>query len=149
MNYLLSLPQKYFISIIFFIIVISIFFFAFKTIELNSELNNASKIQISKADITKPKFTINNLNQQISITANEGNFINDEEILLKKDVIFKSKKFTIHSDHVIFNKNNQTASSKKKSEFISNKTSILASGFEISDKGNKITFNGKTTINLK
>ena len=105
MNYLLSLPKKYFISIIFFIIISSIFFFVFKTIEFNSEINNDSKIQISKTDITKPKFTINNLNQQISITANEGNFLNDEEIILKNDVIFKSKKFTIHSDNVIFNKN--------------------------------------------
>ena len=65
-------------------------------------------------------------NQKISISANEGNFLNKNEILLKNDVVFKSKKFTIFSDDVIFNKNQQTASSTKKSRFISSNTSILA-----------------------
>ena len=75
-------------------------------------------------------------------------FINNNEILLQNDVIFESNKFTIYSDDVIFNKNNQTAASKVKSKFVSENTSILSDGFEIVDNGNQIKFNGKTTINL-
>tara|TARA_Y100001970_G_scaffold40359_1_gene49694 strand:- start:163 stop:519 length:357 start_codon:yes stop_codon:yes gene_type:complete len=112
-------------------------------------LDDDISININNSDITKPKFTINSENQKISISANEGNFLNKNEILLKNDVVFKSKKFTIFSDDVIFNKNQQTASSTKKSRFISSNTSILANGFEILDEGNKINFFGKTVIKLK
>ena len=112
-------------------------------------LDDDISININNSDITKPKFTINSENQKISISANEGNFLNKNEILLKNDVVFKSKKFTIFSDDVIFNKNQQTASSTKKSRFISSNTSILANGFEILDEGNKINFYGKTVIKLK
>ena len=123
--------------------------FVIKTIETNFLNNQITKFDTSDSDITKPKFTINSEDQKISISANEGNFLNKNEILLKNDVVFKSKKFTIFSDDVIFNKNQQTASSTKKSRFISSNTSILANGFEILDEGNKINFYGKTVIKLK
>ena len=70
------------------------------------------------ADITKPKFSINGSNQKISVTANSGNFINADEIMLTNNVIFKSNKFKIYGDNVIFNKNNLVATSKEKSKFI-------------------------------
>ncbi len=122
--------------------------FVIKTIETNYLNNQITKFDTSDSDITKPKFTINSEDQKISISANEGNFINNNEILLKNDVVFESNKFTIYSDDVIFNKNDQTAASKVKSKFVSENTSILSDGFEIVDNGNQIKFNGKTTINL-
>ena len=125
------------------------FVFGYKSMNASINLDEDISININNSDITKPKFTINSENQKISISANEGNFLNKNEILLKNDVVFKSKKFTIFSDDVIFNKNQQTASSTKKSRFISSNTSILANGFEILDEGNKINFYGKTVIKLK
>ena len=125
------------------------FVFVYKSMNASINLDDDISININNSDITKPKFTINSENQKISISANEGNFLNKNEILLKNDVVFKSKKFTIFSDDVIFNKNQQTASSTKKSRFISSNTSILANGFEILDEGNKINFYGKTVIKLK
>ena len=101
------------------------------------------------SDIIKPKFTINSENEKIAVTAKEGNFISENKILLKKDVIFRSKKFKIMSDDVIFDKKYLTASSSKKSKFISKKTSIVSNGFEIIDNGNKINFNGKTILIIK
>ena len=38
----------------------------------------------SNADISEPKFAINNEKAKIYITAKEGNFLNKDEILLKK-----------------------------------------------------------------
>ena len=125
------------------------FVFGYKSMNASINLDDDISININNSDITKPKFTINSENQKISISANEGNFLNKNEILLKNDVVFKSKKFTIFSDDVIFNKNQQTASSTHKSRFISSNTSILANGFEILDEGNKINFYGKTVIKLK
>ena len=148
MNYLLSLEKKYLVIIILFIISLAIFVFVIKTIETNYLNNQITKFDTSDSDITKPKFTINSEDQKISISANEGNFLNNNEILLKNDVVFESNKFTIYSDDVIFNKNDQTAASKVKSKFVSENTSILSDGFEIVDNGNQIKFNGKTTINL-
>tara|TARA_Y100001970_G_scaffold165001_1_gene201611 strand:- start:1838 stop:2290 length:453 start_codon:yes stop_codon:yes gene_type:complete len=148
LNYLLSLEKKYLVIIILFIISLAIFVFVIKTIETNYLNNQITKFDTSDSDITKPKFTINSEDQKISISANEGNFINNNEILLKNDVVFESNKFTIYSDDVIFNKNDQTAASKVKSKFVSENTSILSDGFEIVDNGNQIKFNGKTTINL-
>ncbi len=136
------------VIIILFIISLAIFVFVIKTIETNYLNNQITKFDTSDSDITKPKFTINSEDQKISISANEGNFINNNEILLKNDVVFESNKFTIYSDDVIFNKNDQTAASKVKSKFVSENTSILSDGFEIVDNGNQIKFNGKTTINL-
>ena len=136
------------VIIILFIISLAIFVFVIKTIETNYLNNQITKFDTSDSDITKPKFTINSEDQKISISANEGNFLNNNEILLKNDVVFESNKFTIYSDDVIFNKNDQTAASKVKSKFVSENTSILSDGFEIVDNGNQIKFNGKTTINL-
>jgi|TARA_B110000438_G_scaffold277862_1_gene300857 hypothetical protein len=101
------------------------------------------------ADITNPKFSINGDKQKISITANAGNFITENEIKLEDNVIFMSKKFKIYGDNVIFNKINMIASSKDKSRFISNKTSIDSNGFEIIENGSIINFNGKTKLILK
>ena len=149
MNYLLSLNKKtvLILSLIFITFVFLGFFYKFFQLTLKN--NDFVGISSTKSDIIKPKFSINSENQKIAVTAKEGNFISENKILLKKDVIFKSKKFQIMSDHVIFNKQDLTASSTQKSKFISKKTSIVSNGFEIFDNGNKINFNGKTILTIK
>ena len=133
-------------SIIFFIIAV---IFVFQYIQLSK--NNVTIINSGKsnADITKPKFTINGNNQEIAITAKEGDFISVDEILLKKNVIFQSNKFKIFTDKVIFNKKKFIATSSEKSKFISKNTSIVSNGFDIVDNGNIINFKGKTKLTLK
>ena len=91
-------------------------------------------------------FTLNNKKETIKVTAKEGNFISKNLIILKKNVLFNSDKFSISSNEVIFDNKNQTAKSIKKSEFLSKNTKITSQGFIITDKGNKIEFNGKTKL---
>tara|TARA_Y100001970_G_C14127503_1_gene799805 strand:- start:897 stop:1346 length:450 start_codon:yes stop_codon:yes gene_type:complete len=149
LNYLLSINKQTLIIltiIIFFIITI---FFGFQYFQINKyNVANINSIA-NNADITKPKFTINGNNQEIAITAKEGNFLSADEILLKKNVIFESNKFKIFSDQVVFNKKKLIASSSEKSKFVSKNTSITSNGFDIVDNGNIINFRGKTTLTLK
>ena len=149
MNYLLLLNKKtvLILSLIFITFVFLGFFF--KYFQLTLKNNDFLEISSSESDIIKPKFSINSENQKIIVTAKEGNFISENKILLKKNVIFKSKKFKIMSDEVVFDKQNITASSTQKSKFFSKKTSIVSNGFEIFDNGNKINFNGKTVLIIK
>ena len=149
MNFLLSLNKKLFIIfslVIFFIIFILIITTYIKTSALN--VNNII-INTNTADITKPKFSINSDKQKISITANEGNFLTDNEIMLKKNVIFKSNKFKIISNNVIFNKKDLIASSKDKAKFISKNALINSNGFDITENGNIINFKGRTKVILR
>ena len=114
--------------------------------------NNYQKnIVINKktSDISKPKFSINSKKQKISVTASEGNFLSDNEIILEKNVVFKSNKFKIYTDNVVFNKNTLVASSQDDSKFISDNTSIESAGFDIIENGNIIKFKGKTKLILK
>ena len=98
--------------------------------------------------IAKGNVKIINANEIITIQAEKGNFLNKNNIVLENNVVFKSDKFKIYSSKVLFNKKNQTAYSKKNSTFISEGTTIESKGFEITDKGNTIQFNGKTKIML-
>jgi len=113
--------------------------------------NSENKITINKktSDISEPKFSINSKEQKISVTAKEGNFLTEDEIALEKNVIFKSNKFKIYTDNVIFNKKTLVASSQDKAKFISDNTSIDSTGFEIIENGNIINFKGKTKLVLK
>ena len=102
------------------------------------------KVNIDNSyDILKPKFTINNNKQKIAVTANEGNFLNNDKILLQNNVLFESNNFKIYSD-----KENQTATSQEKSTFISDGTKIDSEGFDITEQGTIINFNGKTKLIL-
>ena len=148
MNYLLSLNKK---IVIFVSLALSFFFLLFFLGKFYLTINNDSElvIEILDADIIEPKFAINNIDEKIFVTANEGNFIDKDNILLKKDVKFKSKNFSIESDNVIFNRKEQTAKSNNNSKFKSQKTTIFSEGFDIYDKGNKINFNGNVKLVLK
>ena len=149
MNYLLSLNKK--IVLILSLVFITLIFlgFFFKYFQSTLKNNDFLEISSSESDIIKPKFSINSESQKIAVTAKEGNFISENKILLKKNVIFRSKKFKIMSDDVVFDKKYLTASSSQKSKFIAKKTSIVSNGFEIFDNGNKINFNGKTILIIK
>ena len=150
LNFFLYINRKFIIlfgAIIVFIFLIIIF---------NKQTNLNNKIIIedtinssSNADISEPKFAINNESKKIYITASQGNFINKDEVLLNENVRFKSNDFSIETEKVIFNRNKQTAKSKTKSMFKSKNATITSDGFNIHDKGNKIIFYGNSYIILK
>ena len=149
MNLLLSLNKRIFLIFSFLFIILILFLFLSNLIE--STDNSKNKITINKktSDISEPKFSINSEEQKISVTAKEGNFLTEDEIALEKNVIFKSNKFKIYTDNVVFNKKTLVASSQDKSKFISDNTSIDSAGFDIIENGNIINFKGKTKLILK
>ena len=108
-----------------------------------------SELVLSNSDISEPKFAINNDSKKIFVTAKQGNFLNEDKILLKENVRFRSNDFSIETESVIFDRNNQTAQSKSKSLFKSKNTTISSDGFNIYDKGNRIIFHGNSFIVLK
>ena len=149
MNFFLHINKK----IIFFFGLIIVFSFLIiifsKQINIKNIDLKVSKKILSNVDIAEPKFAISNDSRKIHITAKEGNFLNKDEILLNKNVKFKSNDFSIETEEVIFNRNNETAQSKSKSIFKSENTYISSHGFDIFDKGNKIIFYGNSIIVLK
>ena len=148
MNYLLQLNKSLVLIFLIFLTIISLVFFFVKEEILSKSKIKFDTISDNSFDILNPKFTINNANEIITIQAEKGNFLNNNNIVLENNVVFKSDKFKIYSSKVLFDKKNQTAYSKKNSTFISEGTTIESKGFEITDKGNIIQFNGKTKIML-
>ena len=149
MNFFLYINRKFIIlfgAIIIFLFLIIIFY---KQINLNNIILENTINSTSNADISEPKFAINNESKKIYITASQGNFINKDEVLLNKNVRFKSNDFSIETEKVIFNRDKQTAKSKTKSMFKSKNATITSDGFNIHDKGNKIIFYGNSYIILK
>ena len=63
-------------------------------------------------------------------------------------IFFKSSNFKLQTSKAVFNKIDQTATSKESSKFQSEGTVIVSEGFEITENGNIIFFNGKTKLNL-
>ena len=150
LNFFLHINRKFIIlfgAIIIFLFVIIIFF---KQINLNNNIILEDTVKSSSnADISEPKFAINNESKKIYITASQGNFINKDEVLLNENVRFTSNDFSIETEKVIFNRDKQTAKSKTKSMFKSKNATITSDGFNIHDKGNKIIFYGNSYIILK
>ena len=149
MNFFLHINRK---ILLFFSLTVLIFFTIIvisKQISLNKNVTKEKNTRLSNIDIEEPKFAINNTSKKINITAQEGNFLNKDEILLRKNVKFKSNDFVIETDIVVFNRNKQTARSKTKSLFKSEKTTIFSDGFNIFDKGNRIIFYGNSQVILK
>ena len=149
MNFILSLNKKKFLIFSFLFILLILFVFLSKLIEKTDNSENKITINKKTSDILEPKFSINGEEQKISVTASEGNFLTEDEIALEKNVIFKSNKFKIYTDNVVFNKKTLVASTQNKSKFISDNTSIDSSGFDIIENGNIINFKGKTKLVLK
>ena len=149
MNFLLSLNKRIFLIFSFIFIILILFVFLSNLIENTDIYENKIIINNKISDISEPKFSINSEEQKISVTAKEGNFLTEDEIVLEKNVIFKSNKFKIYADNVIFNKKTLVASTKDESKFISDNTSIYSAGFDIIENGNIINFKGKTKLILK
>ena len=149
MNFLLSLNKKLFLTFSIVVILSILFIFSLNFTKITNSSKNKIDINKKTSDISEPKFSINSKEQKITVTANEGNFLTENEIVLEKNVIFKSKKFKIYTDNVVFNKKTLVASSQNKSKFISNNTSIDSAGFDIIENGNIINFKGKTKLVLK
>ncbi len=149
MNSFLHINKRLIFFIGLALISIFIIFIFSKQINLNKFDIKFSNEDLSNIDILEPKFAINNLSKKINITANQGNFLNKDEVLLQNNVRFKSNDFSIETEKVIFNRNEQTAQSNSKSLFKSEKTVITSDGFDITDKGNKIVFYGNSLIILK
>ena len=132
------------------LLILVILFFSFLLIN-NYKITNTKNIDTSfsaNVDIVNPKFTINNDNKKIYVRAAKGNFINEDLILLEEEVYFESSDFKIYSDVVTFNRKEETANSNSKSKFESKGTTIISEGFEITDKGDIILFDGKTSLIL-
>lgn len=149
MNLFLYINRNLIFSFGLIVVFIFLIFIFLKQNDLKNKEIEISVKNLSTSDILEPKFAINNDSKRIFITAKEGNFLNDDEILLKDEVKFKSNSFSIKTDKVIFNRNKQTARSKTKSLFKSKNTTISSDGFNIYDKGNKIIFYGNSYIILK
>ena len=149
LNFFLHINRKFVIlfgSIIILLFLIIVFY---KQINLNNIVIEGKINSSSNADISEPKFAINNETKKIYITASQGNFINKDEVVLNENVRFKSNDFSIETEKVIFNRDKQTAKSETKSMFKSKNATITADGFNIHDKGNKIIFYGNSNIILK
>ena len=149
MNFFLHINRNFIIllgalAVIFFILIVF-----YEQTNLNSFRFEDKTNNLSDADISEPKFAINNETKKIFITASEGNFLNKDEVLLKNNVRFKSNNFSIETDKVVFNRNQQTAQSRTRSLFKSENITISSDGFNIHDKGNKIIFHGNSYIILK
>jgi hypothetical protein len=149
LNFLLSLNKKIFLIFSFVFIIFILFVFLLNFFESNDDFKNKITLNKKTSDISEPKFSITSEEQKISVTANEGNFLTEDEIVLEKNVIFKSNKFKIYTDNVVFNKKTLVASSQDKSKFISNNTSIDSVGFDIIENGKIINFKGKTKLIIK
>ena len=149
MNFFLHINSKFIILFGAIIIFLFLIFIFFKQINLSNIIIEDPVKSSSNADISEPKFAINNESKKIYITASQGNFINKDEVLLNENVRFKSNDFSIETEKVIFNRIKQTAKSKTKSMFKSKNATITSNGFNIHDKGNKIIFYGNSYILLK
>ena len=149
MNFFLHINRN---IIFFFGLIIAL---AFLTIIFSIQINirnidlKVSQTNLSNIDIAEPKFAISNNSEKIHVTAKEGNFLNNDEILLNKNVKFKSNDFSIETEKVIFDRNKQTAESRSKSIFKSKNTIISSDGFNIYDNGSTIIFHGNSLIVLK
>ncbi len=149
MNSFLYINRKLIVLIGTLLLLSFIIFILYKQFNLSNINFEYIKNDFSDADISKPKFAINNETKKIYISAGEGNFLNKDEVLLRNNVKFKSSDFSIETDKVIFNRNKQTAQSKTKSLFKSKNAVIFSNGFDIHDNGNKIIFYGNSNIILK
>ena len=149
MNFFLHINKSVIFLFGLFVIIFFLIIILSKKISLTNIELEVLETKLPSVDITEPKFAINNEKASIYISAKEGNFLNNNEILLNKNVRFKSDRFIIETEEVIFNRSKLTAKSNKKSLFKSKNTTISSDGFNIYDKGNKIIFYGNSSIFLK
>ena len=149
MNSLLLINKRYVLITLMSFVLIFFIFFTYKFLISSENKLTKQNLEISNVDIKEPKFAISNSSKKIFVTAREGNYLSENNVILRNDVKFTSEDFTIETDNVTFNRKNQTAHSKNKSIFKSKKAIILSEGFDIFDNGNKINFYGNSRVILK
>ena len=93
MNYLLQLNKSLVLIFLIFLTIISLVFFFVKEEILSKSKVKFDTISDNSFDILNPKFTINNANEIITIQAEKGNFLDNNNIVLENNVVFKSNKF--------------------------------------------------------
>ena len=132
MNFLFKIKQQLLVTIFIFLTLILSFF-------LYLQFNKKKPIETidykAEADIVNPRFI------------KEKSKDNSLEVIAKK--ASSSEKFILESDMVNFNKMSFNASSNEKTLFKSEKVFIAAEGFEVKDKGNIISFIGKSHIEIQ
>ena len=149
MNFLLTINKTQLIIFTSFLIFLILFIFIYSFVNNEKSITKITDITTNKSDIIKPKFSISGKKSEIFITAKNGNFLSEGKILLENNVKFKSKEFQLISDNVIFDRKNFIATSEKKSKFTSKNTSIISTGFDITENGNIINFKGQTILKIK
>jgi len=149
LNFLLTINKKQLIIFTSCIIFLILFIFIFIFLNNEKSITKINNITTNKSDIIQPKFSISGKESEIFITATNGNFLSKEKILLEDNVKFKSKDFQLISDNVIFDRKNFVATSENISKFSSKNTSIISTGFDITENGNIINFKGQTILKIK
>jgi len=133
-----------FFSLMIFIII----FYLYSQIEKNDEIITTN--HKADIDIINPRFTKEKKNKDnLEVVAKKASYLSKDKMFLEGEVNYKSNEFTLESDMVSFNRLNFDASSKQKTYFKSKKISIEAEGFKVINKGDIISFTGKSLIIIK
>ena len=82
MNYLLQLNKSLVLIFLIFLTIISLVFFFVKEEILSKSKIKFDTISDNSFDILNPKFTINNANEIITIQAEKGNFLNNNNKII-------------------------------------------------------------------
>ena len=144
MNILFKTNQKFLILLLFLLIVL-ICFFLYRQI-FEGKVKTKINYEVD-ADIVNPKFIKEKINKDyLEVLAKKASFINESEMFLEGEVKYTSNNFTLESDKVNFDKNNFDAYSNEKTSFFSEKVSIKSQGFTVGDKGDIISFKGKSSL---
>ena len=138
-------------QILIFLLVTGIFILIFYLYsEFGNNNNEINKIEFkADVDIINPRFTKEKSNKDnLEVVAKKASFVSKNKIFLEGDVKFKSSEFVLESDMVNFNQINFDASSNHKTFFKSKKLEIVSNGFNVKNKGDIISFTGKSNINI-
>lgn len=147
MNILFKISRPFLISIFLLTIVILFLILYF---QLNEKKTSDLTDYKTDVDIINPRFIKEKSNNNnLEVVAKKASFLSENKMLLEGDVKYSSKKFTLESDKVDFDQINFNASSNQKTLFKSNNISIASEGFKVKDKGNMISFVGKSFIKIK
>ena len=147
MNILFKIKQPVLIIIFSLIVLIFIYILYFQLSQKNSpEIINYK----TDVDIVNPRFIKEkSKNNSLEVVAKKASFLSVNKMFLEGNVKYSSKKFILESDMVNFDKLNFNASSNQKTLFKSKKIFIASEGFEVKDRGNMISFRGKSYIEIQ
>lgn len=147
MNFLFKIKQQLLVTIFIFLTLILSFFLYF---QFNIKKPIETIDYKAEADIVNPRFIKEkSKDNSLEVIAKKASFLSKDKMFLEGNVKYSSEKFILESDMVNFNKMSFNASSNEKTLFKSEKVFIAAEGFEVKDKGNIISFIGKSHIEIQ